>query len=91
VAAFGALALGLLAALLGRPVDRLALSGKVRRAREATWVGEHRAALQIGIAVLGALVLLSWNSPGAGVVLVLFLLVGVAAGLIGALARLAAV
>ena len=90
VAAFCAIVIALLAALLGRPVDRLALSGAARRAREAAWIGDHRAALQIGIAVLGALVLLTWNSPGAGVVLVLFLLVGVAAGLVGALARLSA-
>ena len=77
----------LLAALLGRPMDRLATAGAARRGREADWVRRHRAALQIGVAALGALVLLSWNTPGAGVVLLLFALVAIAIGLIAALSR----
>ena len=82
-----AVVVAVLAALLGRPLDRLALSGAARRAREATWVRDHRAALQLGVAALGAIALLVWNTPGAGVVLVLFALVVLAIGLIAALAR----
>jgi hypothetical protein len=82
-----AVVIAVLAALFGRPLDRLALSGAARRAREATWVREHRSALQIGIAALGAIVLLAWNTPGAGVVLILFALVVLAIGLVAALAR----
>jgi hypothetical protein len=82
-----AVVIAIVAALLGRPLDRLALSGAARRGREAAWVRDHRAALQIGVAALGAIVLLAWNTPGAGVVLVLFALVALAIGLIAALAR----
>ena len=34
------------------------------------WVAEHRGALQIGAVVIGGLVLLSWDPPTAGVVLI---------------------
>jgi len=87
VTVVASLLVALVAGLLGAPMDRLALTGVARRAREAVWVREHRAALQLGVAGLGALVLMAWNSPSAGVVLVLFALVGLAVGLIAALAR----
>ena len=82
-----AVVVAIVAALLGRPLDRVALSGAARRGREAAWVRDHRTALQFGVGALGAVVLLVWNTPGAGVVLVLFALVALAIGLIAALAR----
>jgi hypothetical protein len=82
-----AVVVAIVAALFGRPLDRLARTGAERRGREAAWVRAHRAALQIGVAAVGAIVLLAWNTPGAGVVLVLFALVALAIGLIAALAR----
>ena len=82
-----AVVVALIAALFGRPLDRVAASGAVARVRESTWVRDHRVGLQIAVAAFGSLVLLAWNTPTAGIVLILFLLVAVAVGLIGALAR----
>ena len=52
------------------------------------WVAEHRGALQIGAVVIGGLVLLSWDPPTAGVVLIDAVLVIAAVALIAAIAGL---
>ena len=52
------------------------------------WVAGHRGALQIGAVVIGGLVLLSWDPPTAGVVLIDALLVIAAVALIAAIAGL---
>jgi hypothetical protein len=52
------------------------------------WVAQHRGALQIGAVVIGGLVLLSWDPPTAGVVLIDALLVIAAVALIAAIAGL---
>ena len=52
------------------------------------WVAGHRGALQIGAVVIGGLVLLSWDPPTAGVVLIDAVLVIAAVALIAAIAGL---
>lgn len=81
--------IAILAAIAGRPLTQFASSGLTRRARESTWTREHRVALQVTAAALGAIVLMLWSSPGAGVVLTIFALVAIAVGLIAALANVA--
>jgi hypothetical protein len=90
------LVLAALALLAGRPL-RVAVETGVPRARAGmaqlrahpgtTWLGEHRAAVQWGIVLFGGIVLVAWNNPTAGVVLLDAALIGVAVWLVGALAR----
>jgi hypothetical protein len=90
VVAIAAVVLALLALVLGRAGDlaersRGALRG-LATDRRVGWVAEHRGLLQ-GIAVaLGALVLLSWDPPTAGLVLIDAALVAGAVALIAAIA-----
>jgi hypothetical protein len=90
------LVLAALALLAGRPL-RVAVETGVPRAKAAarriaaspqtTWLDDHRAAVQWGIVLFGGLVLVAWNNPTAGVVLLDAALIGVAVWLVGALAR----
>jgi hypothetical protein len=90
VVAIVAVVVALLALVLGRADviadgSRRALRG-VASSRGAGWVAEHRGLLQ-GVAVaLGALVLLSWDPPTAGLVLIDAALVLGAVALIAAIA-----
>jgi hypothetical protein len=51
-----------------------------------SWIAEHRGILQGRAAGLGALVLLSWSTPTAAVVLIVAALVAAAVALIAAIA-----
>jgi hypothetical protein len=91
IVAIVAVVLALLALVLGRTG---AITARSRQALSAVatdqrigWVAAHRGALQGAAAALGALVLLSWDPPTAGVVLIDAAIVGVIVLLIAALAR----
>jgi hypothetical protein len=89
--AIAAVVVALLALVLGRAgaiaaSSRRALSG-LATDRRMTWVADHRALLQGTAVGLGAIVLLSWDPPTAGVVLLDAALVVAAVALIAALAR----
>ena len=90
VVAVVAVALALLALVLGRTGDLAARSRGALRGlatdRRVGWVAAHRAWLQGGVVAVGALVLLSWDPPTAGLVLVDLVLVAAAVGLIAAIA-----
>ena len=63
-----------------------------RRARVAAdprtaWLAGHRAAVQWGVVLLGGLVLVAWDNPTAGVVLIDAALIALAVWLVAALAR----
>jgi hypothetical protein len=88
--AIAAVALALLALVLGRTGaiaerSRSALGG-VATDRRVGWVAEHRGLLQVAAVALGGLVLLSWDPPTAGLVLIDAVLVGAAVALIAAIA-----
>jgi hypothetical protein len=88
--AIAAVALALLALVLGRSGaiaerSRSALRG-VATDRRVGWVAEHRGLLQVAAVALGGLVLLSWDPPTAGLVLIDAVLVGAAVALIAAIA-----
>jgi hypothetical protein len=90
VVAVAAVLVALLALVLGRTDvlaerSRAAVRG-VRSSSATGWVAGHRALLQ-GVAVaLGALVLISWDPPTAGLVLIDAALVAAAVALIAAIA-----
>ena len=52
-----------------------------------TWLAEHRSAVQWSVVVFGGIVLVAWDNPTAGVVLIDVALIAVAVWLVGALAR----
>ena len=54
---------------------------------QTTWLAEHKTAVQWGVVLFGGLVLVAWNNPTAGVVLIVAVLIAVAVTLIAALAR----
>ena len=90
VVAVAAVVLALLALVLGRADDlvaraRAAVSG-LASDRRIGWVARHRAVLQGTAVALGALVLLSWDPPTAGLVLIDAALVAGAVALIAAIA-----
>jgi hypothetical protein len=92
VVAIAAVLVALLALVLGRAGvvaerSRGALRG-LASSRRAGWVARHRLALQVGAGALGALVLLSWDPPTAGLVLIDAALVAAAVALIGVIAGL---
>jgi hypothetical protein len=90
------LVLAALALLAGKPL-RVAVETGVPRAKATvaqlrahpgtSWLADHRAAVQWGIVLFGGIVLVAWNNPTAGVVLLDAALIGVAVWLVGALAR----
>jgi hypothetical protein len=90
IVAITAIALALLAVVLGRTEG---LAGRARGAvrglatdRRVSWVAGHRALLQGTAVALGALVLLSWDPPTAGLVLIDAALVAAAVALVAAIA-----
>ena len=52
-----------------------------------TWLAEHRSAVQWSVVVFGGIVLVAWDNPTAGVVLIDVALIAVAVWLVDALAR----
>jgi hypothetical protein len=90
IIAIAAVVVALLALVLGRADavvarSRGALRG-VASSRGVGWVAEHRGLLQGAAVALGALVLLSWDPPTAGLVLIDAALVIAAVALIAAIA-----
>jgi hypothetical protein len=90
IIAIAAVVVALLALVLGRADavvarSRGALRG-VASSRGVGWVAEHRGLLQGAAVALGALVLLSWDPPTAGLVLIDAVLVIAAVALIAAIA-----
>jgi hypothetical protein len=96
IAVLSALVLAGLALLAGRPlrvaVETAGPRVKTAAARVAadprtSWLADHRAAVQWGIVLFGGLVLVAWNNPTAGVVLIDAALIAAAVWLVAALAR----
>jgi hypothetical protein len=96
VAVIAAVVLALLSLLAGKPLRRAAESAgpRLRAAGErvsahpaTTWLAEHRAAAQWSVVLLGGLVLVAWDNPTAGVVLVDAALIALAIWLVAALAH----
>ena len=93
VIAVVAIVVALIALVLGR-TDRIAAGSRAalvgaRSSRGVGWVARHRALLQGAAVALGALVLLSWDPPTAGLVLLDAVFVIAAVALIAAIARAA--
>ena len=96
IAFLAALILTGLALLAGRPL-RVAVEKGGPALRDAaarmaadprtTWLAEHRSAVQWSVVVFGGIVLVAWDNPTAGVVLIDVALIAVAVWLVGALAR----
>ena len=96
IAFLAALILTGLALLAGRPL-RVAVEKGGPTLRDAaarmaadprtTWLAEHPSAVQWSVVVFGGIVLVGWDNPTAGVVLIDVALIGVAVWLVGALAR----
>ena len=90
IVVIAAVAIALVALVLGRTDviaerSRSALRG-VAASRGTGWVAEHKRLLQGAAVALGALVLLSWDPPTAGLVLIDAALVVAAVALIAAIA-----
>lgn len=96
IAFLAAVVLTGLALLAGRPL-RVAVEKGGPALRDAaarmaadprtTWLAEHRSAVQWSVVVFGGIVLVAWDNPTAGVVLIDVALIAVAVWLVGALAR----
>jgi len=91
-----AVVLAVLSLLAGRPM-RIAIEKGGPKLREAasrvaaspqtSWLAEHKTVVQWGVVLFGGLVLVAWNNPTAGVVLIDAILIAVAVILVAALAR----
>jgi hypothetical protein len=91
-----AVVLAVLSFLAGRPM-RVAIEKGGPKLREAatrmaaspqtTWLADHRTAAQWGVVLFGGLVLVAWDNPTAGVVLIDAVLIAIAVMLVAALAR----
>jgi len=46
---------------------------------QTTWLADHKTAVQWGVVLFGGLVLVAWNNPTAGVVLIDAILIAIAA------------
>ena len=66
---------------------RLRAAGARCAPTRAPLAGEHRAAVQWTLVLLGGLVLVAWDNPTSGVVLIDAALIALAVGLVAALAR----
>jgi hypothetical protein len=96
ITVLAAVVLAVLSLLAGRPA-RVAIEKGGPKLREAasrvaaspqtTWLAEHRTAVQWGVVLFGGLVLVAWNNPTAGVVLIDAILIAIAVVLVAALAR----
>ena len=91
-----AIVLAVLSLLAGKPA-RAAAAATGPRVRAAAarvaadprtaWLAEHRAAAQWSVVLLGGLVLVAWDNPTAGVVLIDAALIALAVWLVAMLAR----
>jgi hypothetical protein len=91
-----AVLLAILSLLAGRPM-RVAIekggpklrdaASRVAASPQTTWLAEHKIVVQWGIVLFGGLVLVAWNNPTAGVVLIDAILIAIAVVLVAALAR----
>jgi hypothetical protein len=91
-----AVVLALLSLLAGRPL-RVAIekggpkvrdaAARVAASPQTTWLADHKTAVQWGVVLFGGLVLVAWNNPTAGVVLIDAILIAIAVMLVAALAR----
>jgi hypothetical protein len=91
-----AVLLAALSLLAGKPL-RAAAAATAPRVRAAAarvsadprtvWLAEHKAAAQWSVLLLGGLVLVAWDNPTAGVVLIDAALIALAIGLVAVLAR----
>ena len=85
-------------AVKARAIASSGISGARHKAEDAGYrstpfeqfVGDHRRALELAVAALAVVVLILWNRPGIGAVLLLFALALIAVGVIEFLARGAA-
>lgn len=91
-----ALLVAAIALFAGQPLrDAAAKAGPRLRAAGAriaadprtSWVADHRAGAQWGVVLFGGLVLVAWDNPTAGVVLIDAVLIAVAVWLVAALAH----
>jgi hypothetical protein len=64
-----------------------AASARISTDPRTSWVAEHRAGAQWGVIIFGGLVLVAWDNPTAGVVLVDVALIAVAVWVLAALAH----
>jgi hypothetical protein len=96
IAVIGAVLLAALSLLAGKPLrGAVAAAGpRLQSARErlagdprTTWLAGHRAATSWGIVLLGGLVLVAWDNPTAGVVLIDAVIIALALWLVALLAR----
>jgi hypothetical protein len=96
LAVIAAVVLALLSLLAGKPLRRAAESAgpRLRAAGDrlaahpaTTWLAEHRAAAQWSVVLVGGLVLVAWDNPTAGVVLVDAVLIALAIWLVAVLAH----
>jgi hypothetical protein len=91
-----AVLLAILSLLAGRPL-RVAIekggpklretAARVSASPQTTWLADHTAAVQWGVVLFGGLVLVAWNNPTAGVVLIDAILIAIVVLLVAALAR----
>jgi hypothetical protein len=91
-----AVVLAVLSLLAGRPM-RIAIekggpklretASRVAASPQTSWLAEHKTAVQWGVVLFGGLVLVAWNNPTAGVVLIDATLIAIAVILVAALAR----
>ena len=75
--------------LAGTPLRRTVEAAGARVAADprTVWLAEHRAAVQWSVVLLGGLVLVAWDNPTAGVVLIDAALIALAVWLVALLAR----
>lgn len=96
ITVLAAVVLAVLSLLAGRPL-RVAIEKGGPKVREAaarvaaspqtSWLAEHKTAVQWGVVLFGGLVLVAWDNPTAGVVLIDAILIAIAVVLVAALAR----
>jgi hypothetical protein len=91
-----AVLLALLSMLAGRPLRVAIEKGgpmlretavRVAASPQTTWLADHKTAVQWGVVLFGGLVLVAWNNPTAGVVLIDAILIAIVVVLVAALAR----
>jgi hypothetical protein len=85
IAVVAALVLAALSLLVGRPL-RAAATRVVEHPRTA-WLAEHRSPVQWGVVFAGGLVLVAWDNPTVGVIVVDAVLIALALTLVAALAH----
>jgi hypothetical protein len=96
ITVLAAVVLAVLSLLAGRPM-RVAIekggpklretAARVAASPQTTWLADHKTAVQWGVVLFGGLVLVAWNNPTAGVVLIDAILIAIVVLLVAALAR----